>query len=145
MATKEEVIAKTNAAREARKLTRDRENAAIRLQKNTRGWLTRIRIAKNLRSNLDTILAEPKNFTSIELFKVVRNYLNFCASEASRDLELDRMEKLARILVLSLDHDTPKKSYVGVALNKDHALSWISHMKVLLGKNTKKRVMYVTD
>ena len=32
MASKEEIIAKTNAAREARKLARDREAAAIKLQ-----------------------------------------------------------------------------------------------------------------
>ena len=32
MASKEEIIAKTNAAREARKLARDRETAAIKLQ-----------------------------------------------------------------------------------------------------------------
>ena len=37
MASKEEIIAKTNAAREARKLARDRESAAIRLQKSIRG------------------------------------------------------------------------------------------------------------
>ena len=44
------------------------------------------------------------------------------------------LKKLARFLVLSLDYDNPKKSYVGVALNKEHALPWISHMKRLLGK-----------
>ena len=38
MASKEEIIAKTNAAREARKLARDRESAAIRLQRSIRGW-----------------------------------------------------------------------------------------------------------
>ena len=32
MASKEEIIAKTNAAREARKLLRDREAAAIQIQ-----------------------------------------------------------------------------------------------------------------
>ena len=47
--------------------------------------------------------------------------------------ELDRTEKLARMLVQSLDHDNPKHSYVGVALNRDHSLAWISHMKSLLG------------
>ena len=34
MASKEEIIAKTNAAREARKLLRDREAAAIQIQVN---------------------------------------------------------------------------------------------------------------
>ena len=30
------------------------------------------------------------------------------------------------------DSDSPKTSYVGVALTKDHAIVWISHMKKLL-------------
>ncbi len=30
------------------------------------------------------------------------------------------------------DSENPKMSYVGVALTKDHALVWISHMKILL-------------
>ena len=31
------------------------------------------------------------------------------------------------------DSENPKMSYVGVALTKDHAIVWISHMKILLG------------
>ena len=31
------------------------------------------------------------------------------------------------------DSESPKFSYVGVALTKDHAIVWISHMKNLLG------------
>ena len=38
------------------------------------------------------------------------------------------------MLVQSLDHENPKKSYVGVALNRDYSVAWISHMKSLLGK-----------
>lgn len=131
MASKDEIIAKTNAAREARKLAREREAAAIKLQKSARGWLTRLRIGKDIKGVLDDILANEKNATSIELFKAARNYLLFC-SPNMEEQELDRAEKLARVLVLSLDHDNPKKSYVAVALNKDLALAWISHMKTLL-------------
>lgn len=134
MASKDEIIAKTNAAREARKMARDREAAALRLQKSARGWLTRLRMGKNIRQNLDQILANPNQLNSIELFRVVRNYLVFCGQESGREQELERSEKLARQLVLSLDHDNPKKSYVGVALNKEFALTWISHMKSLLGE-----------
>ena len=133
MASKEEIIAKTNAAREARKLARDREAAAVQVQKLIRGWLVRVRIGKEVRQNLDKILAEDfKN--SVELFKAVRRYQMICRLQVSNELEFDRLDKLARVLILSLDHDDPKKSYVGVALNKDHALSWISHMKTLLSK-----------
>ena len=134
MTSKEEIIAKTNAAREARKLARDREAAALQLQKATRGWLTRLKVGKNVREDLDRLMEHPDQCTSIELFRCARNYLLFCQHSHQQDAESERIEKLARTLVLSLDHDNPKKSYVGVALNKEYALIWISHMKSLLGK-----------
>jgi len=37
-----------------------------------------------------------------------------------------------RYLVLTLDSESPKISYVGMALNKDHYISWISQMKTIL-------------
>ena len=135
MASKEEIIAKTNAAREARKLLRDREAAAIQVQKVAKGWLTRLKICKDTRDDLDRILANPNSATSIEIFRICRHYLLFCPTVSSGkrgQQELDRTEKLARMLVQSLEHDNPKKSYVGVALNREHSLSWISHMKSLL-------------
>ena len=136
--SKEEIIAKTNAAREARQLARDREAAAIQLQKITRGWLTRLKIGNDVKEKLDSMLASPKNVNCIELYKSLRVYLLFCRREESVSVyvetaEFGRLEKIARFLVLSLDNDNPKKSYVGVALNKEHALAWISHMKTLLG------------
>ena len=76
----------------------------------------------------------PNLATSIEVFRICRHYLLFCPTIAKSHKELDRTEKLARMLVQSLDHDNPKKSYVGVALNRDHSLAWISHMKSLLGE-----------
>ena len=134
--SKEEVIAKTNAAREARQLARDREAAAIQLQKITRGWLTRLKIGYDVKEKLDSMLASPKNVNCIELYKSLRVYLLFCREESIYvETEFERLEKIARFLVLSLDNDNPKKSYVGVALNKEHALAWISHMKTLLGKS----------
>ena len=134
--SKEEVIAKTNAAREARQLARDREAAAVQLQKITRGWLTRLKIGNDVKEKLDSMLANPKNVNCIELYKSLRVYLLFCREESTYvETEFERLEKIARFLVLSLDNDNPKKSYVGVALNKEHALAWISHMKTLLGKS----------
>ena len=134
--SKEEVIAKTNAAREARQLARDREAAAVQLQKITRGWLTRLKIGNDVKEKLDSMLTSPKNVNCIELYKSLRVYLLFCREESTYvETEFERLEKIARFLVLSLDNDNPKKSYVGVALNKEHALAWISHMKTLLGKS----------
>jgi ubiquitin-protein ligase E3 B len=44
----------------------------------------------------------------------------------------ERLENLWRYILASLESESPKLSYVGVALNKDHSLSWIRHVKQLL-------------
>ena len=93
-----------------------------------------MKIGKDVRNKLDQMLEDPKNINSIELYKATRLYLVFCSGNGD-EREFERLEKLARILILSLDHENPKKSYVGVALNKEFALPWISHMKTLLGEN----------
>jgi hypothetical protein len=46
--SKEAFLESTKAAREARKAGRDREKAALRLQAAIRGWLVRVRIAKEV-------------------------------------------------------------------------------------------------
>ena len=54
MASKEEIIAKTNAAREARKLLRDREAAAIQIQVNNfhKSFFSFEILSKNLKDYL---------------------------------------------------------------------------------------------
>ena len=54
MASKEEIIAKTNAAREARKLLRDREAAAIQIQVNNfhKSFFSFTILSKNLKDYL---------------------------------------------------------------------------------------------
>ena len=37
-----------------------------------------------------------------------------------------------RYLIASLEQESPKLSCVGVALNKEHAVSWINHLKKVL-------------
>lgn len=46
----------------------------------------------------------------------------------------DRLERLCRYLLASLDAESPKLSYIGVALNKELSISWIRHIKQLLYK-----------
>jgi ubiquitin-protein ligase E3 B len=46
----------------------------------------------------------------------------------------DRLENLCRYLLASIESESPKLSYIGVALNKVYSLSWIRHMKQLLYK-----------
>lgn len=56
--------------------------------------------------------------------------------KSEKDLEddRDRIENLCRYLLSSIESESPKLSYIGVALNKDQSLSWIRHMKQLLLK-----------
>lgn len=45
-----------------------------------------------------------------------------------------RFTKLCRYLVATLELDSPKLNYVGIALNKFHVIRWISHMNDILWK-----------
>nr|CAD7597611.1 unnamed protein product [Timema genevievae] len=74
------------------------------------------------------IITEPK--PSLQVYQVVCKFLLIW--KKSRDK--DRFEKLCRYLVGTLESDLIKVSYIGVALNKEHALTWISHMKDILWK-----------
>lgn len=46
----------------------------------------------------------------------------------------ERLQRLGRYLIASLESENPKFSYIGVALNKSVSLSWIKHIKLLLHK-----------
>jgi hypothetical protein len=45
--------------------------------------------------------------------------------------ERERLERLLKYIVASLDLDSPKTSYIGVFLTKEHSLAWIAHVKQL--------------
>lgn len=47
---------------------------------------------------------------------------------------LDILQRLSRYIIASLEADSPKLSYIGIALNKTHSISWIRHIKLLLHK-----------
>jgi ubiquitin-protein ligase E3 B len=44
----------------------------------------------------------------------------------------EKWEKVCRYLLASIETDSLKFSYISVALNKEHSLSWIRHMKKVL-------------
>lgn len=46
----------------------------------------------------------------------------------------ERLERLCRYLLASIESESPKFSYIGVALNKELSISWIRHIKLLLYK-----------
>lgn len=47
---------------------------------------------------------------------------------------MERFTKFCRYVIASLDSESPKLSYVGIALNKDHVLNWICHINNVLWK-----------
>lgn len=51
-----------------------------------------------------------------------------------QERDQERFSRLCRYLVVTLESESPKISYVGVSLSKDHAVTWISHMKDILWK-----------
>ncbi|XP_049776175.1 ubiquitin-protein ligase E3B isoform X1 [Schistocerca cancellata] len=126
-------LEQTKAAREERAQEKKREAAAILLQSHVRGWLTRIRFTKKILDDFDVLLP-PEGCAelrpSVQVYQNASRFLFVWKKE--RDKE--RFEKLCRYLVSSLESDSLKLSYVGVALNKEYALAWISHMKTILWK-----------
>lgn len=50
----------------------------------------------------------------------------------AKHLYYDRLERLCRYLIVSLESESAKTSYIGVALIKDLSIPWIRHIKLLL-------------
>nr|XP_023030496.1 ubiquitin-protein ligase E3B [Leptinotarsa decemlineata] len=128
-------LEQTKAAREERALEKRKESAATLIQANVRGWLCRLKFAQNILIQFDRIIPDVPEDSSkgkfkpaIEIYHQSRKLLLVWRKE--RDKE--RFARLCRYLVATLDSDSPKFSFVGVALNKDHVIRWISHMNDLL-------------
>lgn len=67
-----------------------------------------------------------------EVYFVVGRFLSSFRENDSSHAE--RLERLCRFLLASLESENPKLSYIGVALNKELSISWIRHIKMLLYK-----------
>lgn len=72
---------------------------------------------------------------SLQVYQVASHYLLISwKSEKECERDRERLENFCRYLLATIESESPKLSYIGVALNKDHSLSWIRHMKQLLLK-----------
>lgn len=69
---------------------------------------------------------------SIEVYTAACRFLSLFKEQSHR--HTDRLERLCRYLLASLESESPKLSYIGVALNKELSISWIRHIKQLLYK-----------
>ncbi|CAH1155824.1 unnamed protein product [Phaedon cochleariae] len=128
-------LEQTKAAREERALEKKRESSTILIQANIRGWLCRVKFARKIINDFDSIIADvPEDNSKLQFKPAVEIYHQtlrlLLIWRKSRDKE--RFPKLCHYIVATLDSDSPKFSYVGVALNKDYVLRWISHMNDIL-------------
>lgn len=131
-------LQQTKAAREERANEKIRREAATCIQALVKGWLTRIKFANTIRTQFDDNFQDEKpadNETSdvklrpaLHIYKVISRFLIVYKFEKDQE----RVEKLCRYLVLSILSESPKFSYVGVALNKEHNILWISQIKTIL-------------
>lgn len=51
-----------------------------------------------------------------------------------KERDTERFVKFCKYIIASLESESPKLSYVGIALNKDYILNWICHMNKVLWK-----------
>ncbi|CAG9759771.1 unnamed protein product [Ceutorhynchus assimilis] len=127
----------TKAAREERALEKRKEEAIVLIQAHVRGWLARVKFARGILEEFDNAIPElPENHTKQDFKPVLEIYQQSLKLLLiwNKERDSERFAKLCRYLVASLDCDSPKFSYVGVALNKEHVIKWISHMNNLLWK-----------
>ncbi|CAH1986182.1 unnamed protein product [Acanthoscelides obtectus] len=130
-------LEQTKAAREERALEKRKESAAKLIQAHIRGWLARAEFARGILAKFDeTIPTVPEDISKTEFKPAIEIYHQalrlLLVWKKERDKE--RFAKLCRYLIITLENDSPKCSYVGVALSKEHVIRWISHMNDILWK-----------
>lgn len=87
------------------------------------------------RKEIDNCLPGLNNNASItlipsaDLYKWAGPFLKLFKNNAKYT---DILQRICRYIIVSLESDNPKLSYIGIALNKTHSLSWIRHIKRLL-------------
>ena len=80
--------------------------------------------------------------TSLELYRTARLTLAFPGDVKGR---VERLERMLRYIVASLDSDSPKISYIGVFLSKAHSVAWIAHVKQLTLEASRALAALTTD
>lgn len=70
---------------------------------------------------------------SLQIYYAASHFLMIWKSEKDEENNV-RLENFCRYLLSSIESESPKFSYIGVSLNKDHSLAWIRHVKQLLLK-----------
>ncbi|XP_046442108.1 ubiquitin-protein ligase E3B-like [Daphnia pulex] len=126
--SKDAFLNQARTAREIRQNAKSQNESAIKIQRMVRGWLCRIKLWREVRLQFDAAFSDTSKLLSIDAFKISRKVIK--TFDPTKDKE--RLEIYCRYLIASLEQESPKLSCVGVALNKEHAVSWINHLKKVL-------------
>ncbi|XP_044002807.1 ubiquitin-protein ligase E3B [Aphidius gifuensis] len=128
-------LQQTKSAREERANEKRKEAAIISIQAFVKGWLARKKISNKILHEFDDFFAEKISGDGsfqlkpvLEVYKHISHFLFVFKME--RDQQ--RLEILCRYISQSLESESSKLSYVGVALSKDHSIAWISQIKRVL-------------
>lgn len=83
-------------------------------------------------NNKDTPNSDIELKSSVDIYHATSRFLSLFREKSPA--HCDRLERLCRYLLASLESENPKYSYIGVALNKEYSIAWIRHIKLLLYK-----------
>ncbi|VVC29410.1 IQ motif, EF-hand binding site,HECT domain [Cinara cedri] len=126
---KTQFIEQTRVARIERENDRKREQSAILIQSVVRGWLVRKRTQNLTLQQFDDTFDNITDLKpAINIYLIVKK----CLVHWDEKRDRYRFEKLCRYIILSLESESLKNSYISVALIKEHSLNWISHVKKIL-------------
>lgn len=138
---KKKFLEQAKAARQGRAHDRQKEEAIILIQATIRGFLSRRRIKRRIREELDKYLKIPKEHhdpkdyspslsSAVETFHITKNFLYFIDVNSEEDTK--RFEYLCRYILASMETSTIKHCYVSVSFNKKLTVQWIAQIKTLL-------------
>ncbi|XP_050531707.1 ubiquitin-protein ligase E3B isoform X2 [Daktulosphaira vitifoliae] len=127
--SKTKFIEETRAARVERANDRKREESAIIIQSLIRGWLSRRRIHNNTLKQFEEIFNNSDDLKpATHVYLISKKFLDHWNEKRDKQ----QFEKFCKYIIRSLESESLKFSYVSVALTKEHAVSWIKHVKEIL-------------
>ncbi|KAK2176480.1 hypothetical protein NP493_662g01045 [Ridgeia piscesae] len=136
-AKKEEFLNQAKVAREQRAQVKSKEQGIVKIQALIRRYLVRCRLHRQICAEVDAMLQIPKDQEmeykptlrpATEVFPVINQFLFLL--RAKNDPQ--RYEYMCKYILLSMNADSVKNSYVSLALSKDHVLAWIQQLKAVL-------------
>uniref|UniRef100_A0A8C2SIC7 Ubiquitin-protein ligase E3B n=1 Tax=Capra hircus TaxID=9925 RepID=A0A8C2SIC7_CAPHI len=126
-------IDRARQAREERLVQKERERAAVEIQAHVRSFLSRRRLQREIRREIDEFFKAEDSGSSrrsaLCIFKIARKLLFLFRIKEDNE----RFEKLCRCVLSSMEAENePKVWYVSLALSKDLTLLWIKQIKDIL-------------